>query len=60
MDDNNVKALEWGIPHPDSKGIQILEMAARTTLVGLNTGCTPMLRRPPYERSIPDVAIVWE
>ena len=44
--DFNARALEWGMPHTDSRGKRILEMAARTGLVILNTGSTPTFRRP--------------
>ena len=58
--DFNARALEWGMPHTDSRGKRILEMAARTGLVVLNTGSTPTFRRPGCEGSIPDVTFASE
>ncbi|CAD7087787.1 unnamed protein product [Hermetia illucens] len=54
------RALEWGMPHTDSRGKRILEMAARTGLVVLNTGSTLTFWRPGCEGSIPDVTFASE
>lgn len=54
--DFNGKALEWGMPFPDTRGKYILEMAARTGLLVLNEGNTSTFRRPGYTETIPDVS----
>ena len=58
--DFNARALEWGMPQSDSRGKRILEMAARTGLVILNTGSTPTFRRSGCEGSIPDITFASE
>lgn len=58
--DINAKALEWGMPHPDSRGKYVLEMAARTGLIVLNTGSATTFRRPGYTETIPDVSFATE
>lgn len=58
--DFNARALEWGMPHPDSRGRCILEMAARTGLLVLNVGETTTFRRPGYTETIPDITLASE
>lgn len=58
--DFNARAVEWGMPHPDSRGKYILEMAARTGLVILNDGNTTTFRRPGYSETIPDISLASE
>ncbi|CAD7076744.1 unnamed protein product [Hermetia illucens] len=58
--DFNARALEWIMPQSDSRGKRILEMAARTGLVVLNTRSTSMFRRPGCEGSIPDITFASE
>lgn len=45
--DFNAKAVEWGMPHPDSRGSYLLDMAAT-------------FRRPGYMETIPDVSFASE
>lgn len=54
--DFNAKALEWGMPDPDTRGRLILEMAARKGLVLLNEGDTPTFHRPGQRGTIPDIS----
>ncbi|GJQ83619.1 hypothetical protein Trydic_g19943, partial [Trypoxylus dichotomus] len=58
--DFNAKAIEWGMPHPDSRGRYILEMAARTGLIVLNEREVTTFRRPGYSETIPDVSFASE
>lgn len=58
--DFNAKALEWGMPRPDTRGRLILEMAARTGLLVLNDGIVTTFRRPGYAETIPDVSFASE
>lgn len=58
--DFNARALEWGMPHPDSRGRLILEMAARADLSVLNVGNSTTFRRPGYTETIPDVTFASE
>lgn len=51
--DFSARTLEWGMPHRDSRGNGIFEMAAKIGLVVLNTeSFIPTFRRPGCERSI--------
>ncbi|GJQ78554.1 hypothetical protein Trydic_g11665 [Trypoxylus dichotomus] len=58
--DFNAKAIEWSMPHPDSRGRCILEMAARTGLIVLNEREVTTFRRPGYSETIPDVSFASE
>lgn len=58
--DLNARALEWGMPHTDSRGRLILETAARTGLLVLNSGSTTTFRRPGYTETIPDITLASE
>lgn len=58
--DFNARAVEWGMPATDSRGAQILEMAARQGLVVLNIGSTSTFRRPGYAETIPDISLASE
>lgn len=58
--DLNAKAVEWGMPTTNSRGRQILEMAARLGLVVMNTGNTSTFRRPGYGETIPDITLASE
>lgn len=58
--DFNAKAIEWGMPQPDSRGRLILEMAARQSLIVMNTGNSTTFRRPGYTETIPDITLVSE
>lgn len=58
--DFNARALEWGMPQPDTRGRLILEMAARTGLLILNVGSTSTFRRPGYMETIPDITFASE
>ncbi|XP_055838877.1 uncharacterized protein LOC129906906 [Episyrphus balteatus] len=53
--DFNARGQEWGMPTTDSRGRQILEMAARRGLYVANVGNTPTFRRPGHRGTIPDV-----
>ncbi|CAD7088022.1 unnamed protein product [Hermetia illucens] len=55
-----ILSTDGRMPHTDSGGKRILELAARTGLVVLNTGSTPTFRRPGCEGSIPDVTFASE
>ncbi|GJQ68510.1 hypothetical protein Trydic_g17081 [Trypoxylus dichotomus] len=48
------------MPHPDSRGRYILEMAARTGLIVLNEREVTTFRRPGYSETIPDVSFASE
>ncbi|XP_029053726.2 uncharacterized protein LOC114881189 [Osmia bicornis bicornis] len=58
--DFNARAIEWGMPQPNTRGKLVLEMAARLGLVVLNVGTTPTYRRPGFGYSIPDITLVSE
>lgn len=58
--DINAKAVEWGEPYTNSKGRKILEMAARTGLVVLNTGTASTFRRMGCRETYPDVSFATE
>lgn len=58
--DFNAKAVEWGMPHTNSRGRQILEMAARRGLAVMNVGNTSTFRRPGYAETIPDISLASE
>lgn len=58
--DLNARALEWGMPQPDSRGKLIMEMVARLGLIVLNTGTTSTFRRPGYRETIPDISLASE
>ncbi|XP_046143224.1 uncharacterized protein LOC123988176 [Osmia bicornis bicornis] len=58
--DFNARALEWGMPAPNTRGKLVMEMASRLGLIVLNTGTTPTYRRPGFGDSIPDVTLVSE
>lgn len=58
--DFNAKALEWGMTSTNSRGRQILEMAARLGLNVMNVGNTSTFRRPGYGETIPDVTFASE
>lgn len=53
--DLNARAVEWGMPTTNRRGTLILEMAARTDLVVMNSGNNPTYVRPGFGESIPDV-----
>ena len=42
--DFNTKALKWGMPEPDCRGKQLVQMSSRLDLVVLNTGRTSTFR----------------
>lgn len=56
----NVRAVERGIPKPDSRGNRVMEMSARTGLVVINKGRTATCRRPGQEGMIPDITLATE
>lgn len=58
--DFNARALEWGMPNPDTRGRLIVEMAARAGLIILNSGATTTFRRPGYTETIPDISLASE
>lgn len=58
--DFNARAVEWGMTQTDSRGSRILEMAARQSLMVLNSGNTPTFRRPGYVGTIPDISLATE
>lgn len=58
--DFNARAVEWGMPQTNSRGLQILDMAARQSLIILNTGNTSTFRRPGYAETIPDISLASE
>ena len=58
--DFNARAAEWGMPHPNSRGKYILEMAARNGLLVMNIGTTTTFRRPGYGETIPDITLASE
>jgi hypothetical protein len=58
--DFNARALEWGMPNPDTRGRLILEMAARAGLLVLNSGSVTTFRRPGYTETIPDITLASE
>ena len=58
--DCNARAVEWGVPKPDSRGKRILEMVARTGLIVMNRGCKPNFRRPGQRGPIPDITLASE
>ena len=51
----NAKAIEWGSPHPDRRGMLLLNMSSRLALDVLNIGTTPNFRRTGHTGTIPDV-----
>ena len=58
--DFNARALEWGMPHLDSRGKRIMEMVSRQGLIVLNKGTTSTFRRPGYRETIPDITFATE
>ncbi|XP_039954228.1 uncharacterized protein LOC120770715 [Bactrocera tryoni] len=58
--DINSNAVEWGMPNTDSRGKRILEMAARLSLIVLNTGNATTFRRPGCEETTPDITLSSE
>ena len=58
--DFNARAVEWGMPETNSKGRDLLEMAARLGLVVANEGSVTTYRRPGFGESIPDVTLASE
>ncbi|XP_057671194.1 uncharacterized protein LOC130902923 [Diorhabda carinulata] len=58
--DFNARATEWGMPHTNTRGRLILEMAARLNLLVVNTGSTTTYRRPRWGESIPDITFASE
>ena len=58
--DFNARAVEWGMPAPDARGRDVLELAARTGLLVQNVGRTPTLQRPGCAKTIPDVTFASE
>lgn len=54
----NAAGIEWGMPHPGSRGKRILQMA-RTGPVVLNIGFLPKYRQSGSEGSISDVILLW-
>lgn len=55
--DFNSQAYEWGSRTTNSRGIMVLEMAARMGLVIMNRGDVPTFRRPGCEGTIPDITL---
>ena len=51
--DFNARAIEWGMPETNSKGRDLLEMAARLGLVVANEGSVTTYRRPGFGESMP-------
>ena len=45
------------MPHIDSRGKRIMEMAARQGLAVLNKGITPTFRRAGQKGTIPDISL---
>lgn len=58
--DFNAKAIEWGEPYTNPKGRKILEMAARTGLVVLNSGMASTFRRSDCNETYPDISLATE
>lgn len=58
--DFNARAVEWGMPRPNSTGNALMEMTSRLGLVVLNTGTAPTYRRSGFGESIPDVTFASE
>ncbi|XP_046143148.1 uncharacterized protein LOC123988153 [Osmia bicornis bicornis] len=58
--DFNARAIEWGMPQPNTRGKLVLEMVARLGLAVLNVGTTSTYRRPGFGYSIPDITLVSE
>ena len=58
--DLNARAMEWGMPHIDSRGKRIMEMVARQGLAVLNKGTTPTFRRAGQRGTIPDISLASE
>ncbi|XP_076383743.1 uncharacterized protein LOC143260989 [Megalopta genalis] len=58
--DLNAKAVEWGMPRPDTRVRHPMEMAARLGLVVLNRGISTTFRRFGYNETIVDVTMASE
>ena len=58
--DFNARAVEWGMPKPNSRGKRVLEMAPRLGLLVANDGKSSTFRRPEYTETIPDITLVTE
>ncbi|XP_059222547.1 uncharacterized protein LOC131996734 [Stomoxys calcitrans] len=58
--DFNSRAVEWGMPTTNPRGRRVLDMAARTGLLVVNTGDVPTFRRPGCEGTIPDITLASE
>lgn len=58
--DFNVKALEWGMSYPDSRGKRVMELVATRGLTILNVGNTTTFRRPGNTETIPDITFASE
>lgn len=58
--DLNARAIDWGSRTTNSRGNNIIQMAARTGLIVANVGTAPTFRRPGCEGTIPDVTLVSE
>lgn len=58
--DFNSKAVEWGMPVPDSRGRRLMEAAARLCLTVLNVGNVSTFRRVGCSGTIPDVTFASE
>ena len=55
--DLNARAIDWGMPNADSRGKEILEMAARMDLCVINTGNVRTFRRRGQKGTIPDITL---
>lgn len=58
--DFNARGQEWGMPTTDSRGRQVLEMAARRGLNVVNIGNTPTFRRAGNIGTIPDITFATD
>lgn len=58
--DFNARALEYGMPIPNSRGRRIIEMTARLGLIVLNTGTTTTFRRLGNKATILDISLAPE
>ena len=57
--DLNAKAAEWG-ERTDTRGKEVVEMAARVGLIVLNRGTVTTFRRPGYRQTIIDISAAFE
>ena len=58
--DFNARAIEWGMPVTNSRGKDLLAMAARLGLVVTNEGSVTTYRRPGFGESISDITFASE